>query len=427
VRNRFDAAYPHWYDGAALVNLVGDTLAVMNSNENLDETQSYQVPLTNRGQFTAIAGTVEPHAYLMGKFKDRNRRLRLQANAEYPDRDTQLVISCTREPLAVVSPANALVSSNWNAATGDLQLTLSHADGAVEVSLSHSEVEWTAEQWMAEFEATISSPADGGGGPALWYANFSNATGTGHMDNRGSAGATPATHQAYRLGAQSHTDCFGNTGMAYGIAPGGTQSAAVAGSTGLFMTGAQGTVSLLFKSPQDLSGLKVLFQQGSGFELALDGPSVRLAYNSGGTRYAFIGSALAAGTWYYAALSWDTTKPSGELTWYLGAAGGGGLESGSLSIDAAGGNAAITIAGRANANLFFAPMQQFAVWERQLSDSSIREMHGTTVALEAGLLVEVTLEKSTDQLHWEPAGPGEYDLSEGPIHFRPVITPISQP
>lgn len=427
VRARFDAAYPQFYDGATLVNLVGDTLAVMNSNENLDETESYLLPLTNRGLFTAIAGTIEPHAYLMGKFKERNRRLWLQANAEYPERDTQIVISCTREPLAIVSPANALVSSSWNAATGDLQLTLSHADGAVEVLLSHPVTEWTAEEWLAEYASTIASPADGGGGPFLWYADFSTATVNGHMDNSGSAGATPSTHQAYRLGAQSHADSFGNAAMAFGLADDPSQSAAVAGSTGLFMTGPQGTVSLLFKTPPELSGLKVLFQQGNGFELALDGPSVRLAYTNGGTQYATLGGALDPETWYYAALRWDTTKPSGDLTWYLGAAGGEALQSGSLTIDAAGGNAAITIAGRASANFFTGPMQQFAVWERELSDTSIRAMHGTTVIQVPEVLVDVSLEMSTDQQNWQPADPGLYEIQGDMPTFRVILTPKVQP
>jgi hypothetical protein len=427
VRTRFNAAYPQRYQGDALVHLVGDTLAVLNSNENLDERQSYQLPLANRGQFAGIAGTVEPHAYLMGKFSERNRRLWLQANAEYADRNTQLVVTCTREPLVITTPANALVVSQWNAATGDLHLTLSHADGAVEVMLSHPDAVLTGEQSLAEFATSIATPADGGGGPVLWYADFASATANGHMDNRGSAGATPATHQAYRLGAQSYADTFGNPALAYGIAPAGTQSAAVAGSTGLFTTGAQGTVSLLFRTPHDLSGLKVLFQQGSGFELAIDGASARLTYTRGGLQQAYIGSPLAAATWYYVALRWDTTRASGDLTWYLGQAGGRTLESGQLSMDVAGGNAAIMIGGRATSHLFAGPLQHLAVWQRELTDSAIRSIFGATIVPQRQLLIEVSLEKSTDQRTWEPADTGVHDTSAGPVYFRPVITPLGQP
>ena len=55
IRARFDLAYPQWYDGDALVTLVGDTLTVMNSNENLDVTENYGVPLRERGVFQSPA------------------------------------------------------------------------------------------------------------------------------------------------------------------------------------------------------------------------------------------------------------------------------------------------------------------------------------------------------------------------------------
>lgn len=221
-------------------------------------------------------------------------------------------------------------------------------------------------QTITSYEATIASPVDSGSGPTLWYQNADSSTATGHMDSTGSA-----SNQAFRLGGQTYTDYFGNADMAFGLAADETIAAAVSGSTNLFMTGAQGTVSLLFKTPSDMTGLQVLFGQGLGFELAVNSGTTRISYTSDGTKFANIGLALSADSWYYAALKWDTTKESNDLTWFLGDAGSETLATGSLNIDAAGGNTSITIAGRASSNFFVSPIQEFAVWDRELSTASI--------------------------------------------------------
>ena len=70
VKTIFNAAYPAWYEGDALVCRVGDTLTVLNSRENEDVTESYAVPLDG-GSFKALSGKVGPHAYLVGKIEDQ--------------------------------------------------------------------------------------------------------------------------------------------------------------------------------------------------------------------------------------------------------------------------------------------------------------------------------------------------------------------
>jgi len=238
-------------------------------------------------------------------------------------------------------------------------------------------------QIITSYEATIANPADGGAGPALWYQNADYRTGTGlvHMASTGSANNT-----AFRLGGQVYTDYFGNPEKAFGLAADAANSGAVSGSTGLFMTGAQGTVSFLFKTGSDVTytTLQSLFRQGAGFELILFNNRVRLSYTSAGTKTLNIGPSLTADTWYYAALKWDTTKPSDDLTWYMGVAGSDTLASGTVGIDAAGGNATIEIAGRSTTNLFKDPMQQFAVWERELSDASVQQQF-TALVPEPGI------------------------------------------
>lgn len=238
-------------------------------------------------------------------------------------------------------------------------------------------------QIIAAYEATISAPVDGGGGPTLWYQNADYRTGTNldHMDSTGSAG-----NDAFRLAGQTYTDYFGNANKAFGLASNATASAAISSSSNLFMTGAQGTVSFLFKTGSDVSyinpNFESLFRQGSGFELILINNKVRLSYTSDGPKTLSIGPNLTADTWYYAALKWDTTKVSDDLTWYVGVAGSDTLATGTLNIDAAGGNTSIEIAGRTNANLFKDPMQEFAVWERELSAASIQQQFDATAVPE---------------------------------------------
>jgi hypothetical protein len=273
-------------------------------------------------------------------------------------------------------------------------------------------------QTLAGFEAKIASPADGLGGPVLWYQNADFATESGHVDSTGSA-----TNQAFRLGAIKYPDFFGNDHKAFGLATPVTASAAVSGSSNQFMTGTHGTVSVLFKTGTDLATLQSLFRQGSGFELIVFSGRIRLSYTSDGLKTLNIGPALEANTWYFAALTWDTTKSGNDLTWYLGTAGAGTLATGSVGIDQAGGTTSIEIAGRSSANFFPQPMQQFAVWQRELSAAAIQALYDATLSPTGGKLVRVRLEMSTDLENWEPAEPGLYEISDTEVFFRAVTTP----
>jgi hypothetical protein len=59
----------------------------------------------------------------------------LQANAEYQERDTELVISCKSEPKVKITPESAMKVNRWDSSTGTVTLQLSHNDGAVEVEI----------------------------------------------------------------------------------------------------------------------------------------------------------------------------------------------------------------------------------------------------------------------------------------------------
>lgn len=134
VTETFNAAYPARHEGDALVCVIGDTITVQNTRENEDVTESYSVPL-KRDWLVSLSGRVAPHSYLVGKIEDEGRRLWLQANTEYPERDTGLAIRCSRKPEWQIEPASAAKEASWDEAAKTLTLRLSHKDGAVEVEL----------------------------------------------------------------------------------------------------------------------------------------------------------------------------------------------------------------------------------------------------------------------------------------------------
>lgn len=135
VRATFDAAYPAWYAGDALVERVGDTLTVLNSRENDDVAERFAVDWS-AGPVTRVAGVVAPHTYLVAKRE--GARLWLQANSEYPDRPGELTLSCPAPPRWQAQPAGS-ASGTWDEAARELRLRLNYQPGAVELTLEKAE------------------------------------------------------------------------------------------------------------------------------------------------------------------------------------------------------------------------------------------------------------------------------------------------
>lgn len=135
VSQAFNTAYPtNWYNGDALVSLVGDTLTVLNSWENMDHQQRYDVPL-NHGLFQRINGTIEVYSYLIGKREgtEGDESLWLQMDAELTNRPAVVSVVCSRQPDCQITPTNALISLQWT--NNSLNLNLSQTCGAVQVTL----------------------------------------------------------------------------------------------------------------------------------------------------------------------------------------------------------------------------------------------------------------------------------------------------
>lgn len=134
VTEMFNAKYPETYEGDALVYQVGDIIAVMNTHENDDVTETYSVPV-NRGIFKAISGKIGVHSYLMGKFENNNSQLWLQVNTNYSERNTAFRISCTSEPKVKVNPAEAIKTCRWEPSKKELIVELEHKMGAIELTI----------------------------------------------------------------------------------------------------------------------------------------------------------------------------------------------------------------------------------------------------------------------------------------------------
>ena len=133
VTRTFNEAYPAWYEGDALASHSGDVFTVMNSNENRDLVQSFKIPVRSP-LVTALAGQVQVHSYLLAKIENQGNTFWLQANTEYPERDTELAITCTRKPVVTTVPKTA-IQSKWDDTSKTLNLRLNHKLGAVEISL----------------------------------------------------------------------------------------------------------------------------------------------------------------------------------------------------------------------------------------------------------------------------------------------------
>jgi hypothetical protein len=258
---------------------------------------------------------------------------------------------------------------------------------------------------------SVGTPSDNGAGPALWYK-------MSRSPNDGSAGASFVLTSGGAI-TNLTADYWGNADSAFGLTA-GSQPAAVAGSTGLFATGTNGTISFIFKTPGTLSGLKSLFNQGyygrpSQFEIAVNGNILRLAYQNGASQPTLNLGTLTPDTWYYFAMSWDLSTPSDNLTWYYGEAGDLSMQSGSVTITSAGSPSdPIYVGGRKNTDyysLIGGYFQNIALYERTLPASALQSQFETmqSSSIPRTAAYEATIETPTD----EGGGPVLYYSNAG--------------
>lgn len=251
---------------------------------------------------------------------------------------------------------------------------------------------------LTDYFNSEGTPSDGGAGPALWYK-------TARSPNDGSA---DASFTLINSGTMTNltADYWGNADSAFGLID-ESRPAVVAGSTGLFATGTNGTISFLVKTPATLSGFKGVFNQGtynstSQFEIGLNGDTFRLGVRNGAAQPTYNMLTASASTWYYICLRWDVSAGSDNLTWYCGEVGQS-LSSGTTTITSAGAiDEAIYVGGRKNTDyysLIGGYFQGIAVYERTLSDAAVENQFTQLTTSPSSVRLaayETTVETPTD-------------------------------
>jgi len=129
VHAAFDPLYPPTARGDAFVRVAGDSLVVMNSRENEDITQHFELSPGVEGLAT-LSGALGPHAYVVGKREHGGLWLQINGRAE---RATTLAIHAGAVPSVVAVADPDALTQEWDARAGILRLTIRHDDGAVEV------------------------------------------------------------------------------------------------------------------------------------------------------------------------------------------------------------------------------------------------------------------------------------------------------
>lgn len=234
-------------------------------------------------------------------------------------------------------------------------------------------------QTVSGYEATITSPTDGGSGPVLFYSNVSTADANGHMVSTGSNNST-----IFNLGDVSFTGAFGNPNFAYTglVNQGVSGSSSPTGALADHLAGNNGTVSLLFKTPTSFTGFESLFNRGffgqsKAFEIGVeDDGDLRLVNNS---TTSTVVKRLSTDTWYYAALRFNLSLASDDLTWYVGELGSSVLDTGSITItNGALEDTTIYVGGRSGTSAYRGSIQALATWDRTLSDGAIQSQFAAT-------------------------------------------------
>ncbi len=129
---QMEKAYPKVSQGKAFTWRCDGTIIVTNSEENKDVVQTYEMPL-QKGMVTALRGEMGVHQFLIGK--ESRDDLWFQVNGEYRDRPMRVTLQCKQELGIIIKPESAKQKMVWNPSTRCLELELSIAEGAVEVTV----------------------------------------------------------------------------------------------------------------------------------------------------------------------------------------------------------------------------------------------------------------------------------------------------
>ena len=127
----FDTRYASSDKGNAWVVHYGDRVLIMNSRENWDEDQTFDVPLG--GSVNRISGLISVNSYLIVEQAQDKCRIHLNGR---PERHQVLELwGLEKPPKVVATPQRALAKSSWGERNHCLVLDFSLRQGAVSVEI----------------------------------------------------------------------------------------------------------------------------------------------------------------------------------------------------------------------------------------------------------------------------------------------------
>jgi hypothetical protein len=139
VQSVFDTHYEKPYNSAAMHSVVGNSVFIQSTHENLSTVENYYIT-TDNPNIKQIHGNVGPHKYIMGKFEQQGTQFWMQANTEYWQHTTEIVFDCLWKPAVTASPQDALMQSTWSEELGEYTFMITHLFGAAEITLDSTDI-----------------------------------------------------------------------------------------------------------------------------------------------------------------------------------------------------------------------------------------------------------------------------------------------
>jgi len=118
--------------GDAWIIRVGDRIFIMNTWENQDRQEDYDVGI-NHPLIRRVKGRVGPHQYLI--IKEMPEGIYIHANNRRK-RKSSIVVSAEKRPKLIVQPVFALEKEEWDENKHELNIRLNHFLGAVNLQLT---------------------------------------------------------------------------------------------------------------------------------------------------------------------------------------------------------------------------------------------------------------------------------------------------
>lgn len=145
ARAVFDPLHPPNESAAYAVDL-DNTIIVLNTFENHDQPEAYEMTLDNSGVL-GMRGEIPLMNYVMGKREVDKSQYWFQLNGhtrgsslggryDLPEYSSKIIFTCQAEPVVEVEQPDAVVRQSWNGDSKEYALEVEHSRGAVNFTLS---------------------------------------------------------------------------------------------------------------------------------------------------------------------------------------------------------------------------------------------------------------------------------------------------